>query len=187
MPRTDAGQNKNFADYASKLIIADTSSLSTLNRIGKLDYLKRLFNTITVTAEIVRECKFTLPKWIIQEDPKTDVIKNLIDKRLDVGEKSAIALAIEKKYFGKDPCIILDDQKARNYLKQKNVDIEVIGLLRVMNFAYQNKFFQKDHIPVIVWELIDDGFRIPKNASDIIYGDKFNIAEQKITPKGIRR
>jgi predicted nucleic acid-binding protein len=187
LPQTDAGQKKNFADYASKLIIADTSSLSTLNRIGKLDYLKRLFNTVTVTAEIVRECKFTLPDWIIQEDPKTEVIKNLIDKRLDTGEKSAIALAIEKKYFGKDPCVILDDQKARNYLKQKNVDIEVIGLLRVLNFAYQNNFFQKEDIPIIVQELIDDGFRIPMNAPDIIYGGTFTMADQKITPKGIRR
>src|ERR1035441_659004 len=92
-----------------RTIISDTSCLILLDKIGELDILSKLFGEVIITSEIAKEYKQTLPFWIIIMDPKNINYQNILLVTVDIGEASAIALAIESE----DCLLILDDLKAR--------------------------------------------------------------------------
>jgi predicted nucleic acid-binding protein len=110
-----------------------------------------------------------------------------IKKYSDYMEKIIIAdsspLAVEKNLKLKtESCIILDDHHAKNILNKKNLGIHYIGLLRILNFAYSQGYFKKEHIRELVKKINSHNFYIPKNAADIIYGKKYDAPR-----KGIKR
>ena len=82
-----------------KIIIADTSCLIALNNIDELYILQELYDTVWTTSEVNEEYGEPLPSFI--------QVKEVIDKKniallaltLDVGEASAIALALETQYL----------------------------------------------------------------------------------------
>ncbi len=78
------------------VIIADTSCLIILDRIGHLDLLKKIFNTITITPEIHEEYGKELPSWIRIKKVRDTERTRLLLATLDLGEASAIALASEE-------------------------------------------------------------------------------------------
>ncbi len=92
-----------------KAIIADTSCLILLERIQSLYILKLLFGEIVITPEIASEYGLPLADWISVQQASTDDQKNILRASLDLGEASAIALALEL-----DDCLlILDDLKGK--------------------------------------------------------------------------
>jgi len=163
---------KKYENYANKLIIADASPLIELNKLNKMDYLKKLFKEIYTTKTIEDECNFILPKWIKIEEPQ-EISKNIINiGKIDEGERSAIALAIEKNIIKKEQsCVILDQKGVRDKLKKRNIEIDFIGLLKVFNLAYENNYITKEEVPNLIIQLKKNRFRMPKNAINIIYGD----------------
>ena len=46
------------------MVVVDTSCLITLDRIGNLETLNKVFGKITVTPEIKQEFKNPLPHWV---------------------------------------------------------------------------------------------------------------------------
>ncbi len=94
-----------------KIIIADTSCLILLDKIGELQLLNALFGTITLTQEIRDEYHQYLPDWFEIKNPINRTYQKILEASLDSGEASAIALAIEHKGC----LLIMDDLKGRRY------------------------------------------------------------------------
>lgn len=92
-----------------KTIIADTSCLIVLSKIGELALLARIYGQVTITSVIALEYGEELPGWVNVIDPVDTSNKRVLELYLDRGEASAIALAMELT----PSTLILDDQKAR--------------------------------------------------------------------------
>jgi len=163
------------SDYSKKLIIADASALIELHKLGKMDYLHELFDSVFTTEAVKKECKIELPEWITVENPSEDTKRLFRKVGFEKGELTAVSLAHDKNVISKNSsCVILDDKPARKLLSRNKFDIEYIGLLQVMNFAFQKSIFNKDYIPKLVLEMKSHGFRMPKDACSIIYGKEYN-------------
>jgi len=74
-----------------KTIISDTSCFIVLSKIGKLEILKQLFNTIVTTPEIADEFGEILPDWVELVAVKDKHKQKLLEIQVDKGESSAIA------------------------------------------------------------------------------------------------
>ena len=59
-----------------KVIISDTSCLIILNKIGELDLLRQLYNTVTITHDILLEYGEQLPDWIEVQQAKDQSRQN---------------------------------------------------------------------------------------------------------------
>ncbi len=109
-----------------RTIISDTSCLILLDKIGELGILSELFGEVTITSEIAKEYKQPLPSWIKIMDPKNINYQTILLATVDIGEASAIALAIESE----DCLLILDDLKARRLATDLGLHITgTIGIL----------------------------------------------------------
>ena len=92
-----------------KIVIADTSCFILLDKIDELELLKRLFEEIATTEEIVQEFGKELPDWIKIESVKDKKYLTALELEVDKGEASAITLSTEKA----NSLLILDDLQAR--------------------------------------------------------------------------
>ncbi|MEX2590659.1 MAG: DUF3368 domain-containing protein [Chitinophagales bacterium] len=136
----------------AKLIIADTSCLIVLSKIGKIDLLKSLYQKITITKEVKAEFGGKLPSWI-KTSEVSDKQKQLdLEKKLDKGEASSIALALEAK----DSTLIIDELKGRKIAH--SLQINIIGTIGIVLLA------NKRGLPVDVIEtilkIVNSGFRL---------------------------
>ncbi len=102
----------------NKIIIADTSCLIIFTKIQQLDVLNVLFSDIVITPQIQLEFNNNLPNWI-KINKANELLVRSINNQLDLGESSAIALALETEKH----LLILDDLKARKFAKSANLNI----------------------------------------------------------------
>lgn len=110
----------------SKIIVSDTSCLILLDKLNLLFILKELFEEITITSEIEKEYGQRLPEWISVVDVQNKVYQTMLQSTIDLGEASAIALAIEQQ----NCLLILDDNKARKAAARLGIDyVGTLGLL----------------------------------------------------------
>jgi predicted nucleic acid-binding protein len=137
------------------LVIADASVLIIFDKIERLDILRDLYQEILTTPEISGEFQKSLPDWIKVKPPGNKKYQKLIENHLDVGEASAIALAMEDK----ESLIILDDLRARKYAKR--LGIKITGTLGVINKAKETGIIEK--IKPVIENLIEKDFRVSKN------------------------
>ena len=134
-------------------VISNTSCLIALSNIGRLDVLRSLYGTISVTPEVAGEFGEALPDWI-SVVPVSDPSKTkLIQQTLDLGESSTVALAIEQA----DSLLILDDGKARRFAK--NMGLSMTGTLGIIVKASQTGLIED--VAVVLAEFRQYGFRIP--------------------------
>ncbi len=91
-----------------KKIISDTSCLIVLTNIGELEILHKLYGQIITTIEIATEYGEHLPGWIEIVNVNDKSKQLLLELKLDRGESSAKALALETP----NSTIILDDNKS---------------------------------------------------------------------------
>lgn len=110
----------------SSIIIADTSVLISLENIGYLYLLEQLYKKIKITPEIEEEFGSTIPDWV-EVIPVVDKEKlNILFFSLDIGEASAIALALETP----NSLLIIDERKGRKIAQEMGLKITgVIGIL----------------------------------------------------------
>jgi predicted nucleic acid-binding protein len=92
-----------------KIIISDTSCLIALSNIGMLHILKDLFGEVLITAEVNEEFENQLPNWIILTQVQDQLKQAEIESKLDKGEASSIALALEIP----NSTLIIDEVKGR--------------------------------------------------------------------------
>ncbi len=114
-----------------KIIISDTSCLILLDKIHRLEILRDVFGTLTVTQEISNEYGKRLPEWIEVNNPINVNYQKILEASVDRGEASAIALALEQS----ECLLILDDIKARKYAE--NLGLEITDTLGVIVSAKQ--------------------------------------------------
>jgi predicted nucleic acid-binding protein len=146
----------NFFD---KIIISDTSCLIALTNIGRLDILRRICQTVLVTPEIAAEYGEELPAWITVVPVRDREKVKLIQRTLDSGESSAIALALETK----KPLLILDDAQARSFAV--DIGLSITGTLGILIAAYRQGVISD--IDSIISELRSHDFRLPRDLPEI--------------------
>ena len=133
------------------IIISDTSCLIALDNIGHLDILQKTFVNIFTTEEVQKEFGRLLPKWISIKTINNKLLLKELEAIVDMGEASAIALALET-----DDCIlIIDEKKGRSLAKSHH--IQIIGTLKTLFIAKQ-----KGVLPLInplINQLQHKGFR----------------------------
>lgn len=135
-----------------KIIISDTSCLIVLTKIDKLYLLKDLYLRVIVTREVSNEFGHRLPEWINVVEVKNKVKQIELEKQLDKGEASSIALALETK----NATLIIDENKGRKVAKSFNIDI--IGTIGVIILA-NKKGLISDVIGTIL-RLVNKGFHL---------------------------
>lgn len=109
-----------------KIIISDTSCLIVFAKINELDLLRRLFTEIVTTDEVADEFGQVLPDWISVQSVKNKYYQEELKLKVDSGEASAIALAVENH----DSLLIVDDFKARKLATSLGIDI--IGSIGIL-------------------------------------------------------
>jgi predicted nucleic acid-binding protein len=142
-------------NYYHKLIIADTSCLIALSNVDRLDILQKLCKNVCVTPEISLEFGEPLPPWIQAVQVKDTATMRTIHTALDLGEASAIALALETT----NSMLILDDGKARRFAK--NLGIEMTGTAGLLITAYEGGYL--DDIHKVIGLLRKQNFRLPSD------------------------
>lgn len=134
------------------LVIADTSCLILLSKIDELAILKLNYNRILITPEIANEFDQKLPDWIEIIKVKDKGLQLLLQDFLDMGESTALALALETD----NATVILDDLKARK-LAQK-LGLKITGTIGVVVKAKL-----QGNIPsakTVLNKILDTDFRI---------------------------
>lgn len=123
-------------------VIADTSPLQYLHRLGLLDLLRQQSGTVTVPEAVVREMKagaaqgadvpdISTAPWI-QVEAVTGGSLQQVATSLGRGEREVIALALAKP----DPLVILDDAEARR--EAQRLSVRFTGVLGILLKARQN-------------------------------------------------
>jgi predicted nucleic acid-binding protein len=138
-----------------KIIISDTSCLIALSRIEKLDLLKDLYHEIIITKDVQQEFGGSLPDWILITEVKDKQKQKDLEERLDKGEASSIALALEID----NTTLIIDEIKGRKIAQSLNIDI--IGTIGIIILA-DKKGLISDVISTILL-LANKGFRLSDN------------------------
>lgn len=111
-----------------EVIISDTSCLLVLHNIGSLELLHDLFPELWTTAVVAREFNNPMPEWIRIVDPSESETYRALRQRIDPGEASAIALAIEHP----GSRLILDDRKGRAVASEFGLDhTGTIGIVKL--------------------------------------------------------
>jgi predicted nucleic acid-binding protein len=140
------------------LVIADSSCLILLAKIDELEILRSIYKRIFITKEIAGEFGSDLPGWIEVREVENKTLQSLFEDILDLGEASALTLALETR----DCTVILDDLKARKTAAKLN--IKVTGTIGVIVRA------RKEHkIPSV------------KSVFDKILATDFRISDRILT------
>jgi len=146
----------------SKIVIADSSCLIGLSKIGKLEVLQQLFGKILIPEAVYHEVVIQGSGRVGAEDVKN---ANWIEKRkvqnelavkafrinIGHGESEAIALATESKA----DFIILDDLKARQ--TSEELGLPVIGTIAVLQKSVEKGIIE--NLESAINDLRDAGFR----------------------------
>lgn len=123
-----------------KVVIADSSCLIALSKIGELEILHTLFKDIVIPKAVYIEVvvqgegrtgaeEIKNAKWIKVENVKNRLAVKALQINLGAGESEAITLAIEKNA----DLIILDDLKARQTAEE--LSLTFVGTLAILQKA----------------------------------------------------
>lgn len=123
-------------------VVADSTCLIGLERIGELRILPVLFDPILIPPEVEREFGSTRA-WLQTEKLSSPLLVAALGLVVDAGEAEAIALASEKNCL-----LISDDKQAR--AAAKHLGVAVIGTVGVLVRAKQNS------VIVALKPLLDD-------------------------------
>ncbi len=116
------------------IVISDTTAVSTLIQLGRLDILRELFLEVIIPDAVFNELlelsKFgidvsvlTKAQWLITKTPSSSPTLSLLKSLLDEGEASAIALAVELKA----DLIIIDEKQGRKIAQSMNLQFTGLG------------------------------------------------------------
>jgi len=145
------------------IVVSDTSPISNLIIISRLDILKTVFGQVilppAVDSEILALKKlgqnideYLHADWINVVTPKNVELINSLKLKLDDGEAEAITLALET-----DCNWLLIDERAGTKIARAE-GLETIGLIGVLVLAKQRRIIE--NISSIITELKQKGFWI---------------------------
>jgi predicted nucleic acid-binding protein len=136
-------------------VVADSSSLIHLQKIGQLSLLEGLFGEIAIPKAVADEVKRTLPElpaWVhvlvLRESMPTSIAR----ARLGPGESESMALALEQRSLR----VILDDLEARNL--GRSLGLEVVGTGALLYKAKARRLIPA--VRPLLDSLLATGFRL---------------------------
>ncbi len=150
------------------IVIADTSCLILFHKIGELDLLRQVYDSVSITPEVAEEFSEEVPDWITIESVKDKKYQEFLTTQVDLGEASAIALAKEME----SPLLLLDDLKARKLASKLN--LKFTGTLGIIHKAKKIGVLEK--VRPIVEKLLATNFRISENIIDELLRKNNEIA-----------
>jgi predicted nucleic acid-binding protein len=118
-----------------EIIISDTSCLIILKKINQLEILTKLYSKVWVTPEVLQEFGEELVGIEVRRASDNNLIQ-VFSRMVDLGEASALALAIETK----NSLLILDDKKARKLAE--TLGLATTGTLGVLLKAKRSGYIQ---------------------------------------------
>lgn len=145
-----------------RAVISDTSCLIALQKVEKLEILSSLFTNVTITEEVYQEFGDTLPSWITIVKNKNESKFIELQKVLDLGESSSIALALSTD----NSLLIIDEIKGRKIAIKNGV--EIIGTLGILILAKNKGLI--DNLEKVIYDLRQNGFHISKKLMDVLLG-----------------
>lgn len=147
------------------IIVSDSTPIIALARIGSLDLLRSIFNTVSIPRSVYDEIvgvginrpgaqEVAGASWIntVSVRNRRAVARLLSTERIDRGESEAIVLAQELK----SDYLLLDDLKARAVAR--SMQIPIIGTVGVLLIAKENGLVPA--IQPVLDALIAEGLRI---------------------------
>jgi len=146
----------------SKVVIADSSCLIGLGKIGQLDLLRQLFGQVLVPKAVYHEVvvrganrpganEVATADWIEVCEIKDQLALRTLKLTLGVGESEAIILASEKSA----DFLILDDWKARQIAL--GLELPIVGTVAILNKADEKGLLTD--LPMVLEGLRLAGFR----------------------------
>jgi predicted nucleic acid-binding protein len=142
-----------------KEIVSNASSLVFIGKAQMFDLMKNLYNKVFIPKEVVKEIfEFKKPENpIIKQEInlgfiKEFKVKNIKNFPIDIGEKAAISLCLEKNIF----VFLSDDKKARKYAR--SLKIKTIGVLGIILKNLKLKKINKKKAKRLIQRLIKKGF-----------------------------
>jgi predicted nucleic acid-binding protein len=130
------------------IIVSDTTPISELAKVERLDLLPNLFGEVVVPQAVFTELQtgnHPAAQWIANEIPWLVVVpvenQALVaelqqSSHLDLGESEAIALAEEKQAAQ----LLIDEQAARRVALARNLPL--IGTMGILMLAKQQDLIQ---------------------------------------------
>jgi predicted nucleic acid-binding protein len=113
---------KEEQKLADEIVISDTCCLISFEKINRLYLLSNLYKKVYITPDVLDEYEkggSKIPSFIeIKEVKNKDEINNFLSIGLHLGEASSIALYNECK----NPLLLTDDTKAREYAIANNLN-----------------------------------------------------------------
>ncbi|MCT7959389.1 DUF3368 domain-containing protein [Laspinema sp. D1] len=147
------------------IIVSNTSPLSNLAVIGHLHLLSQIYPKIIIPQAVANELTNAPPEdaairavpnldWIeIQPVTHRSQVETLLQKKLDLGEAEAIALALE---LNADR-LLIDEQLGRR--EASNLGIEITGILGIL-VAAKARLLIPAVQPIMDALIAQAGFRI---------------------------
>lgn len=123
-----------------------------MTRIDQLELLNALYKEVSITKEIAVEFGVPLPHWVKVVGVKDAQYLKLLQNQLDLGEASALALALELE----DVLLILDDLKGRK--EAMRLGFDVTGTLGILLKAKQKGLLSS--VRHQIEKLTSMGFRV---------------------------
>jgi predicted nucleic acid-binding protein len=135
------------------IVVADTTPLLTLFKIGRIDVLNKLYNSVhipfAVFEELTRNTEYPKEAEYFRNCPFLEVHSELSAERvsllqratgLDLGESEAIILADEKQ----PSLLLIDESKGR--VVAESMKLTITGSIGILFAAYQKKLLTADEI-----------------------------------------
>ena len=83
-------------EFQSKnAVITDTSCFILLDKLDAFQILNTLYENVVTTPEVASEFGKDLPGWIKIKTVSNKELQKIYSEKVDIGEASAIALAME--------------------------------------------------------------------------------------------
>lgn len=135
------------------IVVSDTTPLLTLFKIGRIDILNKLYNSVhipfAVFEELTRNTEYPEEAEYFRNCPFLEVHSDLSADRvsllqratgLDLGESEAIILADEKQ----PSLLLIDESKGR--VVAESMKLTITGSIGILFAAYQKKLLTVDEI-----------------------------------------
>lgn len=155
------------------MIVSDSTALITLINIDEFEILKYFAQQIIIPIEVYDEVsvKKKEPSQFLDTQIDTRFVavmpysdQSLFDELhilLDCGESASIVLASERRLP-----LLIDEKKGRRVAQ--NMGIEIVGLIGIVRFLYQNGQISKKRTKRLLEKLDASNFRISKNLIDLV-------------------
>lgn len=135
------------------IVVSDTTPLLTLFKIGRIDILNKLYNSVhipfAVFEELTRNTEYPEEAEYFRHCPFIEVHSEISADRvsllqratgLDLGESEAIILADEKQ----PSLLLIDESKGR--VVAESMKLTITGSIGILFAAYQKKLLTVDEI-----------------------------------------